>query len=110
MAYRSMTQPTALPIISVKPKPYALRHHSATETRAPRVWLAALQSFAREVIHFWADEIVYATMDTLRVILYLRVRFQPTVRVKRHVVSYETFEVDPLVYDMGELARERAQI
>jgi|GEM_PF-2800611 hypothetical protein len=80
----------------------------------PNVWqrgLASLQQGAREIVAFTRDEIVCATIDTLRLLEYLRyeLRLGTRTRVKPVVRELETFvQEHELLRDVGTFAVEQA--
>jgi hypothetical protein len=82
--------------------------------REPGVWqrgLVSLQQSAREIVAFTRDEIVCATIDTLRLLEYLRYewRIGTRARAKPVVRELETFvQEHELLRDVGTFAAEQA--
>lgn len=80
----------------------------------PSGWQRAgttLRQGAREIVCFAQDEIVYATMDTLRLLEYLRyeLRRETRVRVEPVVQEWESFVHEhELIRDAGTFAVEQA--
>lgn len=72
--------------------------------------LTSLGQNAREVCEFITDEIVYATMDTVRVLNYLRYEFGFRARARVEPVVHElehfVHEYD-LVHDVGTYSAEQ---
>ncbi len=64
-----------------------------------------LNQFAREALAFLTDEIVYATIDTLRVLRYLRAEFRRAPRKRVASRNYPVYEYE-LGYESGTLAAE----
>ena len=62
-----------------------------------------LNQFARETLAFLADEIVYATIDTLHVLRYLRAEFRRALRKRVASRNYPVHEYE-LGHESGTLA------
>ncbi|MBI4673866.1 MAG: hypothetical protein HY741_19645 [Chloroflexi bacterium] len=79
----------------------------------PSVWrraAASLRQGAREIVAFAQDEIVYATMDTLHLLAYLRyeLRIETRTRVEPVVQEWESFvQEHELIRDVGTFAVEQ---
>jgi hypothetical protein len=76
-------------------------------------FLASLRQGARELREFVSDEIVYATMDTLRLMRYVRYElgFRTRARVAPVVQEIEHFVHDhELMHDVGTLGTEQVRV
>lgn len=84
--------------------------------RAPSVWLRAAASFkqsARALREFGRDELVYATMDTVRLLNSLRYElgFRTRTRVEPMVQELEHFVHDhELLHDVGAFGAEQVRV
>jgi hypothetical protein len=84
--------------------------------REPSLWQTvgmSLRQGARELREFVVDEIVYATMDTLRMINYLRweLGFRTRARVEPVVQELEHFVHDhELIHDVATFNKEQVRV
>ncbi|TAH49561.1 MAG: hypothetical protein EYC68_16745 [Chloroflexota bacterium] len=82
----------------------------------PSLWQRIVKSLrvsAREMREFVVDEIVYETMDTLRVLDYLRYElgFRTRTRVKPVVHELEQFVYDhELIHEVGTFSAEQVRV
>jgi hypothetical protein len=80
-------------------------------------WIAqvgsSLRAGARELCELFADEIVYATMDTVRVMNFVRYElgFRTRERVEPVVHDLENFvQAHDLIHEVGTLQTEQAGV
>ncbi len=78
-----------------------------------QIVLTSLHASAREIRDFVRDEMVYATMDTARVLNYLRYElgFRTRTRVEPLVQEVEQFVHEhELIHENGTLATEKIRM
>lgn len=88
------------------------RSERATPARVGGV-VAKARAGARELRELFVDEIVYATMDTVRVLNFVRYElgFRTRERVEPIVEDLENFVHDhDLIHDVGTLQTEQARV
>lgn len=86
------------------------------QQRKPSLWqrvVMSLRQGARELRAFVADEVIYATMDTARLLNYLRweLGFRTRARVEPVVHDLEHFVHDhELIHDVATFNKEQVRV
>ncbi|HZQ06277.1 MAG TPA: hypothetical protein VFD70_06820 [Anaerolineae bacterium] len=85
-----------------KPKQKSVKRHEVTLAQKT---LITLNQLARETLAYLADEMVYATIDTVRVLRYIRAEFGRAPRRRSESKNHALREYETIL-ESGTLAAE----